>query len=146
MKEESVINLLPYTKSIMYFSHILKLTHIDHWLFHVDGGWNQGRASNSRYYWKPDLYDVAKKLTELEEDRDAGKAGAHERLKSFRAKNLVSADSIVQVSCRSSSTSCCNNSSYRAAPILKNGQSRKQRPRLVILRKEGPKDAKREYY
>ncbi len=87
----------------------------------VDGGWTQGRISNGRYYWKPELYDTAKKFTELEEDRDGGKAGAHERLKSFREKRILLADSIVQVSYRSSSTSRCNNSSYRAAPNLKIG-------------------------
>ncbi|KAI0268999.1 hypothetical protein BGY98DRAFT_318472 [Russula aff. rugulosa BPL654] len=73
--KESVMDLLPYTKN---------------------GGWTQGRISNGRYYWKPDLYDTAKKFTELEEDRDAGKAGAHERLKSFREKRILLADSIVQ--------------------------------------------------
>ena len=87
----------------------------------TDGGWTKGRVSNGRYYWKPDLYDAAKKFTELEEDRDAGKAGAHERLKSFREKRILLADTIVQVSDRSSSTSCCNNSSCRAAPNLKIG-------------------------
>ena len=51
---------------------------------------------------------MAKKLTELEEDRDAGKTGAHERLKSFREKRILLADSIVQVSYRLSSISCCN--------------------------------------
>jgi hypothetical protein len=65
---------------------------------------------------------MVKKLTELEEDRNAGKAGAHERLKSFRAEGILLADSIVQVSYRSSSTSYCNNSSFRAALNLKDGQ------------------------
>jgi hypothetical protein len=120
---------------------VLEPALVDHWLYYVDGGWTQGRTSNGRYYWKPDLYDMAKKFTELEEDRDAR---AHERLKSFRAERILLADSIVQVSYRSSSTSCCKNPSYRAAPNLKIGQRRKQRPRLVILMKEGPKDAKRE--
>jgi hypothetical protein len=86
---------------------------------------------------------MAKKFTQLEEDRDAGKAGAHERLKSFRAERILLADTIVQVSYRSLSTSCCNDPSYRAAPNLKIGQRRKQRPGPVFLRKEGPKDAKR---
>lgn len=87
---------------------------------------------------------MAKRVTELEQERDASKAGAHGRLKSFRANRILLADSIVQVSYRSSSSSCCNNQSYRAAPNLTNGQRRKQRSRLVILRKEGPKDSKRE--
>jgi hypothetical protein len=126
------------------FLIVLEPAHVNRWLYYVDGGWTQGRAANGRYYWKPDIYDMVKKFTELEEDRDGGNAGAHERLKSIRAKRILLADSIVQVSYRSSSTSCCNNSSYRAAPNLKNGQRRRQRPRLVILSKEGPKDAKRE--
>jgi hypothetical protein len=65
---------------------------------------------------------VGKKLAELEEDRDAGKAGAQERLKSFRAERILLVDSIVQVGNRSPSTSRCNNSTYRAVPNLKNGQ------------------------
>jgi hypothetical protein len=138
------MNLLPYTKSTMDFSHGPKPAHVDRWLYYVDGGWTQGRTSNGRYYWKPDLYDLVEKFTELEEDRDAGKAGAHERLKSFRAQRILFADSIVEVSYMSSSTSCCNNSSCRAAPNLKNGQKRKHRHRPVILREEEPKDAKRE--
>ncbi len=87
---------------------------------------------------------MGQKLAELEEDRDGGKAGAQERLKSFRAKRILLVDSIVQVSYRSSCISCCNNSSYRAALNSKNGQRRKRRPRLIILRKEEPEDAKRE--
>ena len=113
-------------------------------IYHVDGGWSHGRISNGRYYWKHDLYDTAKKLTKLEEDRDADKAGAHERLKSFREKRILLADSIVQVSYMSSYTLCCNNPSYRAAPNLKIGYRRKQRPRFVFLKKEEPKDLKRE--
>jgi len=61
-------------------------------------------------------------LAELEEDRDAGKAGAQERLKSFRAERILLVDSIFQVGNRWLSTSRCNNSTYRAAPNLKNGQ------------------------
>jgi hypothetical protein len=138
------MDLLPYTKSVMDFIIVLEPAHVDRWLYYVDGGWTQGRISNGRYYWKPDLYDTAKKFTELEEDRDAGQAGAHERLKSFREKRILLADSIVQVSYRSSSTSCYNNSSCRAAPRLKIGQRRKQWRRFAFLMKEGPKDAKRE--
>lgn len=48
---------------------------------------------------------MAKKFTELEEDRNAGKAGVHERVDSFCARRTFLADSIVQVSYRSSSTS-----------------------------------------
>jgi hypothetical protein len=88
---------------------------------------------------------MTNKLAELEEDRNAGKAGAQERLKLFRAERILFVDSIIQVSYRASSTWCCNNhSSYRAAPNLRNGQRKKQKPRLIFLRKEGPKDVKRE--
>jgi hypothetical protein len=38
-----------------------------------------------------------KRLAELEEDRDAGKPGAEQRLTSFRAERSRLADSIVQV-------------------------------------------------
>ncbi|KAF8487336.1 hypothetical protein DFH94DRAFT_849739 [Russula ochroleuca] len=73
--KESVMDLLPYTKI---------------------GGWAEGRASSGRFYWKPDLYDMTNKLAELEEDRNAGKAGAQERLKLFRAERILFVDSIIQ--------------------------------------------------
>lgn len=40
---------------------------------------------------------MGKRLAELEEDRDAGKPGAKERLRSFRADNIILADAIVEV-------------------------------------------------
>lgn len=40
---------------------------------------------------------MSKKMAELEEDRDAGKAGAQERVKSFRAERILLVDSIIQV-------------------------------------------------
>ena len=36
-------------------------------------------------------------MAELEEDRDAGKPGAQQKLRSFRADRIISADSIVEV-------------------------------------------------
>jgi hypothetical protein len=62
------------------------------------GGWACRRFSESRFYWKPDLYDIGKRLAELEDDRDAGKPGAEQRLTSFVTKRTHLADSIVQVS------------------------------------------------
>jgi hypothetical protein len=65
---------------------------------------------------------MSKKITELEEDRNTGKAGAQERLKSFRAERILLVDSIIQVGYGPSSTSFCNNSpSYRAVQNLRNG-------------------------
>ena len=40
---------------------------------------------------------MGKRLAELEEERDAGKPGAKERLRSFRADNIILADAIVEV-------------------------------------------------
>lgn len=40
---------------------------------------------------------MSKRLKELEEDSDAGKPGAKQRLRSFRADNVISADAIVEV-------------------------------------------------
>ncbi|KAH9968565.1 hypothetical protein BJV74DRAFT_868159 [Russula compacta] len=73
--KESVMDLLPYTKI---------------------GGWAHGHPSNSRFYWRPDLYEMGKRLAELEEDRDAGKPGALQKLKAFRAERILFVDSIVQ--------------------------------------------------
>ncbi|KAI0295124.1 hypothetical protein B0F90DRAFT_1820696 [Multifurca ochricompacta] len=58
--KESVMDLLPYTRI---------------------GGWAHGHISNSRFYWKSDLYEMGNKLSRLEEDIEAGKPGAKKRLK-----------------------------------------------------------------
>ncbi|KAH9019534.1 hypothetical protein EDB84DRAFT_1275725 [Lactarius hengduanensis] len=73
--KESVMDLLPYTKI---------------------GGWAHGHASNSRFYWKPDLYEMGKRVAELEQDVSEGKPGAQKRLKSFRVERILLVDSIVQ--------------------------------------------------
>ncbi|KAI9430798.1 hypothetical protein H4582DRAFT_2013977 [Lactarius indigo] len=73
--KESIMDLLPYTKI---------------------GGWAHGHASHSRFYWKPDLYEMGKRVTELEQDVSDGKPGAQKRLKSFRAERILLVDSIVQ--------------------------------------------------
>jgi hypothetical protein len=88
---------------------------------------------------------MGKKVAELEEDRAAGKAGAQERLKLFRAERILLVDSIIQVGYRQTSTSCCNNLSYRAAPKFNNGHRRKHMHSYVFPRKGGSKGAKREY-
>jgi len=44
---------------------------------------------------------MGKRLAELEEERDAGKPGALQKLKYFRADRIMEADSIVEVSLRS---------------------------------------------
>ncbi|KAH9054760.1 hypothetical protein EDB87DRAFT_1568074 [Lactarius vividus] len=74
--KESVMDLLPYTKI---------------------GGWAHGHASNSRFYWKPDLYEMGKRVAELEQDVSEGKPGAQKRLKSFRVERILLVDSIIQV-------------------------------------------------
>lgn len=73
--KESVMDLLPYTKI---------------------GGWAHGHASNSRFYWKPDLYEMGKRVAELEQDVSEGKPGAQKRLKSFRVERILLVDSIIQ--------------------------------------------------
>ena len=44
---------------------------------------------------------MSKRLAELEEERDTGKPGAQQKLRSFRAERIMEADSIVEVSFRS---------------------------------------------
>ncbi|KAN0142007.1 hypothetical protein V8E53_000469 [Lactarius tabidus] len=73
--KESVMDLLPYTKI---------------------GGWAHGHASNSRFYWKPDLYEMGKKTAELEREVSEGKPDAKNRLKTFRAERILLVDSIIQ--------------------------------------------------
>jgi hypothetical protein len=58
---------------------------------------------------------MGKRLAELEGDRDAGKPGAKQRLRSFRADNIILADAIVEVGSVVSSVHCLANSSNRAA-------------------------------
>lgn len=55
------------------------------------------RLSNSRFYWKPDIIEMDKRLSDLEADKDMGKPRAQERLESFREKRMLLVDSIVQV-------------------------------------------------
>ena len=69
------------------FLIVLEPAHIDRWYYYVDG-WTQDNGSNDPYYWKPDSYDMPKTITELDEDRNGGKAGAHRRLESFRKKRI----------------------------------------------------------
>lgn len=76
---------------------ILKSAPIDWWPGFAVGGWTHRRASNSRFYWKPDLIEIDQKLAKLEEDRDLGKPGAQERLESFRKQRIGLVDSIIQV-------------------------------------------------
>ncbi|KAI9461907.1 hypothetical protein BJY52DRAFT_164408 [Lactarius psammicola] len=83
--KESVMDLLPYTKI---------------------GGWAHGHASNSRFYWKPDLYEMGKRMAVLEQDISEGKPGAQKRLKSFRAERILLVDSIIQVCFHSTRPSC----------------------------------------
>jgi hypothetical protein len=61
------------------------------------GGWAHRRASNNRFYWKPDLIEIGQKLAKLDEDIDLGKPGAQERLEAFRKKRKGLVDSIIQV-------------------------------------------------
>jgi hypothetical protein len=109
------------------------------------GGWAHGHASNSRFYWKPDLYEIGEKLAELEADVDAGKPGAQKVLKSFRAERILLVDSIIQVGFHSVIRSSWNNASIRAVPNLRSGSRRRQRPKLTMYMKEEAKDAKRRY-
>jgi hypothetical protein len=61
------------------------------------GGWAHGHASNSRFYWKPDLYEMGERMAVLEQDVSEGKPEAQKRLKSFRAERILMVDSIIQV-------------------------------------------------
>jgi hypothetical protein len=88
---------------------------------------------------------VGKELAELEGDRDAGKPGAQQRLKSFKAERVIEADSIVEVGFRSIVCIPFHNSSNRVASNLRNGLRRKHVPRLKQLLKGEPKGATREY-
>jgi hypothetical protein len=43
---------------------------------------------------------MSKRLAELEEERDAGKPGAQQKLRSFRAERIMDVDSIAEVGFR----------------------------------------------
>lgn len=60
------------------------------------GGWAHGHASNSRFYWKPDLYEMGRRMAELEQDVSDGKPDAKTRLKTFRVERILLVDSIIQ--------------------------------------------------
>jgi hypothetical protein len=88
------MDLLPYTKSTVPFLSAFRkrYSHGD-----IVGGWAHGHASNSRFYWKPDLYEMGERMAELEQDVSEGKPEAQKRLKSFRAERILLVDSIIQV-------------------------------------------------
>jgi hypothetical protein len=79
----------------------------------IVGGWAHGQASNRRFYWKPDLYEMGKRMAELEQDISEGKPGAQQRFKSFRAERILLVDSIIQVCFHFTHFSC----SIDRAPI-----------------------------
>jgi hypothetical protein len=92
------MDLLPYTKRAMLFlsdPRGPRVSMADR-NFAV-GGWVNRRFSDSRFYWKPDLYDMGMRLADLEKDRDVGEPGAEQRLTSFREERIHLVDSIVQV-------------------------------------------------
>ena len=70
------------------------------------GGLAYRRSSESRFYWEPDLYEMGKRLAELENDRDAGKPGAEQRLTTFITERTHLVYSIVQVSFHSTLRQC----------------------------------------
>jgi hypothetical protein len=89
---------------------------------------------------------MGKRLAQLEEDQDAGKPGALQKLKAFRVERILFVDSIIQVGFHSADVCFCwSNPSNRVAPNLRDGRARKHRPRQAMLTKESPRDAKREY-
>jgi len=138
------MDLLPYTKRAIPFLSDFD-TRISQRLIAncAVGGWTCRRFSESRFYWQPDLYEMNKRLAELEDDRDAGKPGAEQKLTSFITERTHLVDTIVQVSSILLSVSETNLSD-RAAPNWRNGPRKKQRPKLVIRAKEETKDARSE--
>jgi hypothetical protein len=89
------MDLLPYTKSTNPFSLAAVRNRYSHG--DIVGGWAHGHASNSRFYWKPDLYEMGRRMAELEQDVSDGKPDAKTRLKTFRVERILLVDSIIQV-------------------------------------------------
>lgn len=98
------MDLLPYTKSTLPFSLAALRDRYSHG--DIVGGWAHGHASNSRFYWKPDLYLMGKRMAEFEQDISEGKPDAQKRLKAFRAERILMVDSIIQVCFHSTHHSC----------------------------------------
>jgi hypothetical protein len=47
------------------------------------GGWAQGYASKSKYYWVDDIYDIVKELGKYQKDVKMRKRGAKQALDDF---------------------------------------------------------------
>ena len=62
------------------------------------GGYSQGRASNSRFYWMRDLHNMEQRVAKL---RDG--PGGMDDVREFRAKRIVIVDQWMQVSASSTS-------------------------------------------
>lgn len=62
------------------------------------GGWAHGHASNGKFYWKDDIYDMAKELGVYQSNVQLRKPGAKQLLENFKQDRIKIVKSILMVS------------------------------------------------
>ena len=91
---------------LSWISWDIRTVHISSFLFWIMlvthcstvGGYSQGRASNSRFYWKRDSHNMEQRVAKL---RDG--PGGMDAVREFRAKRIVLVDQWMQVTASSTS-------------------------------------------
>jgi hypothetical protein len=73
------------------------------------GGWAHGQPSKSKFFWKADIYSMAKKLGEYQKDVQLRKPGAKEALEHFKKARKTLVEDIIKVSIESKSKLCVLN-------------------------------------
>ncbi|KAI0319399.1 hypothetical protein OF83DRAFT_1170230 [Amylostereum chailletii] len=73
--DQSLMDFLPYTHT---------------------GGWAHGHSSNSRFYWRPDLYTMNTKVARLQKNIKLNTPGARKAYDEFRKEKVLYVDSIMQ--------------------------------------------------
>jgi hypothetical protein len=54
----------------------------------IAGGWTQGYASNSKFYWVDDIYAMVKELGKYQKDVNLRKRGAKDALDDFKKSRI----------------------------------------------------------
>jgi hypothetical protein len=88
-----IMDLIPYTNG-----RYRRLAYSAVLTFHKVGGWSHGQASNSKFFWKADIYSMARKLGEYQKDVQLRKLGAKEALEHFKKTRRALVEDIMKVS------------------------------------------------
>lgn len=92
--DDAILNLIPYTHSCVSFI-VCGCGHNTY--SEIVGGWAHGHSTTSKFYWIPDIHDMAVKLGAFRKNIHMGKPGAKKTLKDFEQARAELVKSIPQV-------------------------------------------------